>query len=164
MKQQILDVRQFIGGISLSRNNRMVSTLKRAHQRLSCARGQAIAELAVTLFILVLILFSILELGLMLNAKLVLASAAREIARVCAVEGCYNGKTDPLIGGILEATGLTPGEVEVNVTPRQAIYGTIIHVRLNYSYRVKSTVIAAISTSTISIAAKAVTRSEFVPR
>ncbi len=126
--------------------------------------GQAVAELAVTLFILVLVLFSILELGLVLNAKLVLASAAREIARVCAVKGGWTEEASLLISGIIEATGLSTGDVEVDISPRQAIYGTVINVRLFYDYRVKSAVIAAISRPTIALTAKAVTRSEFVPR
>ncbi|MGI6163181.1 MAG: TadE/TadG family type IV pilus assembly protein [Bacillota bacterium] len=133
-------------------------------RRLNHQAGQAVAELAVTLFILVSFLFSILELGLMLNAKLVLASAAREIARVCAVKGGWTEEASLLISGIIEATGLSTGDVEVDISPRQAIYGTVINVRLSYNYRVKSAVIAAISRPGVTLTAKAVTRSEFVPR
>ncbi len=126
--------------------------------------GQAVAELAVTLFILVLVLFSILELALVLNTKLALASAAREIARVCAVKGGWTEEASPLISGIIEATGLSSNDVEIDIAPRQAIYGTVINVSLSYDYRVKSSVVASISRRSITLTAKAVTRSEFVPR
>ncbi len=136
--------------------------IRRIESKLSHEAGQAIAEFVLVLFVLILVLFAILELGLLLNAKLVLASAAREIARICAVEGGYVGNAPKRVAILLESTQL--GDIEVSITPRQAIYGTTIYVHLSYDYPVKSSVISAISRSKITLTAKAVTRSEFVPR
>jgi Flp pilus assembly protein TadG len=126
--------------------------------------GEAIAEFALVFSMLILVLFAILELGLVLNAKLVLTSAAREIGRICAVEGGYKGRAPQMVDEILESTSLDKNAIEVNITPKQAIYGTTINVRLSYRYRVKSPIISAISDSSVFLRAKAVTRSEFVPR
>jgi len=133
-------------------------------EELSPEAGQAIAEFAIVLFVLILILFAILELGLVLNAKLALASAAREIARICAVEGGYVGKAKQRVTAVIESTGLEPDRIDINITPRQAIYGTDISVRLSYDYPVKSPVVSVVSGTTVTLRAKAVTRSEFVPR
>lgn len=126
--------------------------------------GEAIAEFALVFSILILVLFAILELGLVLNAKLVLTSAAREIARICAVEGGYKGRAPQIIDEILESTSLDKNAIQMNITPKQAIYGTTINVRLSYTYRINSPVISAISNPSVLLRAKAVTRSEFVPR
>lgn len=126
--------------------------------------GQAVAEFSMVVFLLVLILFSILETGLLLNEKLVLASAAREVARVCAVEG---GKTPGALSRLdelLTLSGIEPSRVSADITPKQAIYGTTIRVSLEYDYEVLSPVVASILGGTITLTAKAVTRSEFVPR
>ncbi|MDF2568560.1 MAG: TadE-like protein [Sporomusa sp.] len=48
-------------------------------------RGQAMVETALVLPVIVLILFAILELGLVMNQYLVLTAAAREGARTAAV-------------------------------------------------------------------------------
>lgn len=48
-------------------------------------RGQAMVETAIVLPVLVLVLFSLLELGLVMNQYLVLTAAAREGARSAAV-------------------------------------------------------------------------------
>ncbi len=92
---------------------------------LSDESGQAIAEFVLVLFTLILVLFAILELGLLLNAKLALASAAREIARVCAVEGGYVAKAMERVDSVIKST---------------------------------------IAGNRITLRARAVTRSEFVPR
>jgi hypothetical protein len=131
---------------------------------LSDESGQAIAEFVLVLFTLILVLFAILELGLLLNAKLALASAAREIARVCAVEGGYVAKAMERVDSVIKSTGLEPDLIELTVKPKEAIYGSDIYVSLSYDYRVKSPVVSAIAGNRITLRARAVTRSEFVPR
>jgi len=126
--------------------------------------GQAIAEFGLVAFLLVVILVSILEMGLLLNAKLVLSASAREIARICAVEGGTTSRAEEVLTRILESTGLSSSEIQVTITPRQAIYGTIIYVSLSYDYRIKSPLVSALTGPTVTLTSKAVTRSEFVPR
>ena len=126
--------------------------------------GQAIAEFSLVVFLLVMVLFTILEVGLLLNDKMVLMSAAREVARVCAVEG---GKTQNALSRLRElltADGIDPDVVTASIRPTQAIYGTTIYVDLSYDYPVKSPVVRPLSGPFIPVSAHAVTRSEFVPR
>lgn len=136
----------------------------RVHRLLVDSDGQAVAEFSLVVFLLVLVLFSILETGLLLNEKLVLTAAAREVARVCAVQG---GKTQDALDRLSElvsAAGMDPDAVEADIRPKQAIYGTTITVSLTYDYLVKSPMVRSMVGPTLSLTAKAVTRSEFVPR
>ena len=126
--------------------------------------GQAIAEFSLVVLLLVLVLFSILEVGLLLNDKMVLMSAAREVARVCAVEGGQTQNALNRLRELLIADGIDPDTVTASIRPTQAIYGTTIYVDLSYDYPVKSPVVRPLSGSFIPVSAHAVTRSEFVPR
>ncbi len=107
--------------------------------------GQAIAEFSLVIFLLVLVLFSIVETGLILNDRMVLMSAAR-------------------LNELLTSAGINPSSVAASIWPTQAIYGTTIHVELSYSYEVKTPVFRTLAGATIPVSAKVVTRSEFVPR
>ncbi|HHY44587.1 MAG TPA: pilus assembly protein [Firmicutes bacterium] len=127
-------------------------------------RGQALVEFSLVVFLLVVILFSILEGGLVINAKTVLTSAARETARVCAVEGGRTPGALQRLSDSLTAGGIDPDEVTALISPGQAIYGTTIRVELHYDYKVVSPVVRAIVGNSIPLTSKAVTRSEFVPR
>lgn len=127
-------------------------------------RGQALVEFSLVVFLLVVILFSILEGGLVINAKTVLTSAARETARVCAVEGGRTPGALQRLSDSLTAGGIDPDEVTALISPGQAIYGTTIRVELHYDYKVVSPVVRAIVGDSIPLTSKAVTRSEFVPR
>ncbi len=128
------------------------------------SEGQAVAKFSLVIFILILVLFSILEVGLLLNDKMVLMSTAREVARICAVE---EGKTQNALDRLRElliADGIDPDIVTASIRPTQAIYGTTIYVDLSYDYPVKSPVVRPLSGPYIPISAHAATRSEFVPR
>jgi len=128
------------------------------------ADGQAVAEFSLVFALLVLVLFTILELGLLLNDKMVLTSAAREVARVCAVEGGKTAGALRRLSELLESAGLDPGAVSALIYPTQAIYGTTIYVDLSYEYRIKSPLVGTLIGGVIPVSAHAVTRSEFVPR
>lgn len=140
---------------------RPMSSIKRL---LKDSSGQAVAEFSLVVFLLVLVLFSILETGLLLNEKLVLTSAAREVARVCAVQGGKTQDAADRLSQLLSAAGMDPEAVTADIRPKQAIYGTTITVALSYDYLVKSPLVRSMVGSTLPLSAKAVTRSEFVPR
>jgi len=110
------------------------------------------------------VLFSMLEIGLLLNDRMVLMSAAREVARVCAVEGGKTAGALARLNELLMSAGIGPSSVAASIWPTQAIYGTTIHVELSYSYEVKTPVFRTLAGATIPVSAKVVTRSEFVPR
>jgi len=123
-----------------------------------------VAEFSLVVFLLMLVLFTILETGLLLNDRLVLTSAAREVARVCAVEGGRTQNALARLDELLRAAGINPEAVSVSILPSQAIYGTTIAVDLSYVYKVRSPLVRSIAGTEIAVSAKAVTRSEFVPR
>ncbi|HHY34248.1 MAG TPA: DUF4320 family protein [Firmicutes bacterium] len=127
-------------------------------------QGQAIAEFALVAGLLVLLLFSMLEVGLALNTKLVLTSVARETARLAAIQGGRTAQVVERMRESLTLAGINPEEVEWVIRPGQAIYGTRITVTLRYRYKLKMPLVAAISGGDIPIQAEVVTRSEYVPR
>jgi Flp pilus assembly protein TadG len=126
--------------------------------------GQAVAEFSLVVFLLVLVLFSIVETGLLLNDRMALMSAAREAARICAVEGGRTQNALTRLNDLLTSAGISPSSVGVSIWPAQAIYGTTIHVELSYQYVAKSPIFRSLAGPAIPISAKVVTRSEFVPR
>ena len=65
-----------MAGLKGSRRNVIYAT--------SDESGQAIAEFVLVLFTLILVLFAILELGLVLNAKLALASLPGDSKDLCS--------------------------------------------------------------------------------
>lgn len=101
-----------------------------------------------------------LEVGLLLNDKMVLMSAAPEVARTCAVEGGNTQNALTRLHELLIADGIDPDAVSAKFRPTQAIYGTTIYVDLSYDYPVKSPVLRALSGSLIPLSAHAVTRSK----
>lgn len=126
--------------------------------------GQAVAEFSIVVLLLLLVLFSIVETGFVLNDKMVLTSTAREVARVCAVEGGRTANAVERLEELLSSAGIDPDRVDSKIHPTQAIYGTTICVELSYDYRIKSPLLSVITGSLIPLSASAITRSEFVPR
>lgn len=127
-------------------------------------RGQAIAEFSFVVYLLSFLLFSMLELGTVLNEKIVLTSAAREIARICAVEGGRTASAVDRLRDLVEPAGIRLDQVSLSISPSQAIYGTTIYVTVTYSHEFISPIVKAVAGSSVMLSAKAVTRSEFVPR
>lgn len=74
-------------------------------ERVKGLRGQAMIEFAVILPVLVLVLLMLLYGALMLNAKIVVASAARAGARIAAVD-TSNSNVVNAVCNALEAGGL----------------------------------------------------------
>jgi len=120
------------------------------------------AEFVVVLFLLVTILFSILEFGTMMNAYLVVSTAAREGARRSAIEG---GKTAEVVASIehqLALGSLDPERADIEISPKKAAYGRPISVRVTYPYRPRFGFVRALSGGIIWLDAEVVTRSEKV--
>lgn len=128
------------------------------------SEGQVLVEFSLVIFILVLILFSILEGGLVMNAQMALSYAARETARVCSIEGGRSEGALLRLEETLRGCGIDFEDVAFDISPKQAIYGTTIRVQLVYEYRVLSPVMRGIAGESMHLTAKAVTRSEYVPR
>lgn len=124
--------------------------------------GVVLVEFALVAGLLLFLCFSIIELGLVVNAKLVLAAAAREGARRAAVEG---GATAPVYDRIedqLRLGSIDPERVEVRIVPHRAAYGSTIAVALEYDYPVSLPLLQPVLGRSLSLRAEVITRSERV--
>jgi hypothetical protein len=125
-------------------------------------RGSVAVEFVLVIGLLTAVLFLTLELGLALNVRLIVASAAREGARRAAVDGGDTPGARQAIGRQLSLTSLIEGEAEVGITPASASYGTMITVSVEVSHRWRSPIVRSILGPEIIIRGEAVSRSEKV--
>jgi hypothetical protein len=112
--------------------------------------------------LLVLLLFCILDAGMLMNTQLVLSHAAREGARRAAVEGGATAAVYERIGALLEMGGIHPEDVEIYISPFTASYGWTIRVRLTCTYQAKTPLFAAAVRGSVPLTAEVITRSERV--
>jgi Flp pilus assembly protein TadG len=106
--------------------------------------------------------FAIVEFGLMMNAKILVTTAAREAARKAAVDG---GASSAAVTRALECLRMgivAASDAEVEIRPREAAYGSTITVRVTCGYEPLTPVIRAISGGRVTLATEVVTRSEKV--
>lgn len=101
-------------------------------------RGAVAAEFALVGGLIVLLTFSLLDLGLLLNTKLVLMQAARSGLRQAVIDGGASPGTRKALSDQLQIGGIDPAEVQVSITPRSASYGTWITVALSHEHRLKT--------------------------
>lgn len=89
--------------------------------------GQAAVELALVMPVVVLLLLTILQVGLLARDSLLVAHASREAARAAAVD------PDPHAArtAALASSGLDDGRIDVSVTGRGAS-GSRVTVRVRY--------------------------------
>lgn len=125
-------------------------------------QGQAVVEFVLVFSILLVILFAILEIGSMLNSRLILSAAAREGARRAAVEGGSHDSVYSRIEQQLRFGNISPEDVEIQITPNRASYGSPIEVRLVYRYSWKSAFLQSIYRKDVILEVAVITRSEKV--
>ena len=123
-------------------------------------RGSALVEFVLVFPIVMVMLFGIVEFGILLNAQLVLDSTARDAARRSAVEGGATERVYERIESQLLTGGIEPEEVEVYISPWTAPYGHSIRVRLTYEYPLMVPAIRAIVGRSVSLKSEVITRSE----
>ena len=90
--------------------------------------GQATVELALTLPVLALLLAALVEVGLVVSDQARLWHAAREAARVAAVDPDADD-----VRAAAERPGLRPLQVAVSPAPRFRRQGDPVTVRVTYS-------------------------------
>lgn len=89
--------------------------MRRMKQRRSTERGAAMAELAIVIPVLVMVLFAIVQMGIALNRVQAYEAAAREGARVGSVGGTNSDINDAVttavagISGPAPSVGVSPG-------------------------------------------------------
>ncbi|MHB9145162.1 MAG: TadE/TadG family type IV pilus assembly protein [Symbiobacteriia bacterium] len=119
-------------------------------------------EFVLTVGILFLLLFGMLDLGLALNARLVVAAAAREGARRAAIEGGETAAVLERVQAQLRLGRIEPERASIQVTPHQATFGNSVAVTVDYSYPFISPVVRTLAGAGIRLHAEAVSRSEKV--
>jgi hypothetical protein len=117
-------------------------------------------EFVIVVSLLVTILFAMVDFGLMLNAKLVLAAAAREGARRAAIEGGATTVVYDRIRQQLSLGQIDPELAEITISPRTATYGTAITVRLAYGYRPSFPILRGVMGERVPLEAVTIARSE----
>jgi Flp pilus assembly protein TadG len=90
--------------------------------------------MAIVLPLLLLILFGIIDFGLMLNRQLLLTEAAREGARVAALDGSESDVRDR----VEAVLGVAPSTFEVSTCPAGASASADASVSLSYAYETKT--------------------------
>lgn len=99
-------------------------------------RGQAVVEMALILPIVVLLVFGALDVGRLFNAQIVVTQAAREGARVAAVECTLNATTcandvNTRVNGSL--SGLNVADSNVTVSSGPYVAGAAVTVQVQYT-------------------------------
>jgi Flp pilus assembly protein TadG len=121
-------------------------------------RGQALVELAMTLPILLMLLFGIVEFGRIFNAYLVVNNAAREGARVAAV-GYAN---EEIISTVNKAAAIFDArDLDIQIDPENSReQGKEVVVSVSYSVDIFAPIISAIIPDPFEVAGTSVMRVE----
>jgi Flp pilus assembly protein TadG len=122
--------------------------LKATRHALLRQDGQALAEIALLLPMVCLLLFGITEFGRAYQAYLALGHATREGARIGSLGGS-NSEIDATIRN--SASGLNTASISVSITPDESsrLTGTVITVRVDYPFVIVVPIISRISGTTI---------------
>lgn len=100
-------------------------------------RGAAAAEAALVIAVVAVLLLGLVEIGLLLKARLALEAAVWEVARQAAVDG---GRSDAAVSAATEAltaAGLDPARAQVAIEPARPAYGGQMRVELVYPYHLR---------------------------
>lgn len=116
-------------------------------------------EFAIILPILVLIVFGIIEFGLLMNSYIVLQAASREGARV----GIVGGTDEDILDFVYSAaSNLDINRIDVNITPNEGIRkpGDTLTVEVEYDYDILMPVISSLLGDSLRLRAKTSMRVE----
>lgn len=119
-------------------------------------------EFALSAGLLFLLLFGMMDLGLALNAKLVVSAAAREGARRAAIDGGESQEVLDRVRSQLKLGRIDPAQARIDVSPHQAAFGNSVSVTVDYSYNFISPAMQSLAGGSVLLHAEAVSRSERV--
>lgn len=89
------------------------------------SRGQATVEFALLLPVVVVLLMTVIQVGVLVRARIMVTHAARESARVAAV-GSPNAE---ITRAAVVSGGLAPNRVSVEVRPNGEVVTVVVHYR-----------------------------------
>ncbi len=122
--------------------------------------GAVLAEFVLVATILLLLCMFCFELAMILQAQLVLGTAAREGARQAAVDGGWSSGVQQRVASLLQMGGLDNDHAQISVLPNQAAYGRPIDVSIEYTFNVRTAMLRSVLPATIQLKSEVVTRSE----
>ena len=125
----------------------------------TCKRGQSIVEMAIILPILILILMSIIDFGLMFNSVLVINNASREGARSAAV-GLGDSEITAMIQNVTSELDQDSLAIEIDPTEGNRTRGDQVAVRITYQNEMITPIISAIVGDFVELNAETVMRVE----
>jgi len=100
--------------------NFVVSLLQASHPRRTLGAGQSVVELAITLPILLLLILGLVNLGILMQAQIVLTNAAWEGARAGATITDPAHGDEEIIGAVQRSlSGLDASRVTIDIDPEQ---------------------------------------------
>ena len=110
--------------------------------------------------LLLLLLFGTMELAFALQARLVIAAAAREGARQAAIDGGVSNRVIQRINDHLQFANICEDDADVNITPKTTTYGTPVSVTITRDYVFRVPLLRPILGPSIRLQARAISRSE----
>ena len=122
--------------------------------------GQATVEFVLILGMLVLIMVAIVDFGSILNGQMVVAEAARTGTRRAVVDGGASTGAYQAVRDQLEAGGIAAGTALIEIWPKEATYGTVIHVRVRTEQALHDPLLQLAGRSSIALESEMMGRSE----
>ncbi len=97
-----------------------VTSLRRIRPRRAVGAGQSVVELAITLPILLLLMLGLVNLGILMQAQIVLTNAAWEGARAGATITDPAHGDEEIVGAVQRSlSGLDASQVTIDIDPEQ---------------------------------------------
>ncbi len=125
-------------------------------------RGAAAVEFAILLPVLMLILFGIVDFGMIMYSREVITNASREGARAGIVQSATKlttGQIQAVVTNYLTGTGINPGTVTTTVTGAGLTAPNTLDVTVTYPYNFFAPGILGLGT-TITLTGQTVMRQE----
>ena len=125
-------------------------------------QGTAVLEFVLVAGFLLLLTFSMVDFGLLLNQKLVMTHAAREGARRAAIDGGASSRAYETVEEQLESGGIDPEKAEITIRPREANYGTPVTITVTAQYETVSSALRLLGLRSLPLSVELTSRSEYL--
>ncbi len=129
------------------------------NSRIKNQRGQAMAELAIVLPILLLIIFGIIEFGQIYAIDLAINNAAREGARAAAL-GAPDEDITIIVNDRCSFLDSTKLDLDITPEPVERISGNPVTIDLEYPVEINIPIISAITGNPYIVSAQVIMRAE----
>lgn len=125
-------------------------------------KGSAAAEFILVAGVLVTLLFGMIELALISDARVNLLQAARAGARRAAIDGGRSEAALAMIREQLDLGRLDSDRARIEIRPKVAAYGSTVRVTVEYDYSPFSSTLRGLGIHTVPLRATLLNRSEYL--